>query len=187
MTTKKLLVLNNALLFLCVSMYLGTGWSLILFSFPIAPQLTIDNYYMQFVPQVTAATHFFTWMTGLMVLLAVIMIVAEWRSRMRWAPVVVLVGVLAATGLTLRFILPYNAAMSDGITDPVQLQEVLGRWMMLNRIRVGVWTVQWSAMMIFFAVRNYEREVFHAERPATGAGADLRRDSNDRAGAAAGA
>ena len=52
-----------AFLFLCVSMYFGTGWSLWLFSFPVTPQLTPAIYYLQFVPQVTAATEFFTQMT----------------------------------------------------------------------------------------------------------------------------
>ena len=36
----QLIVLNNSVLFACVSMYLGTGWSLVLFSFSIADQLT---------------------------------------------------------------------------------------------------------------------------------------------------
>jgi hypothetical protein len=34
-------------------MYLGTGWPLILFSFPLASKLCRDNYYKQFVPQVS--------------------------------------------------------------------------------------------------------------------------------------
>ncbi|WP_010099432.1 hypothetical protein [Burkholderia ubonensis] len=62
----RLLIANHAFLLLCASMYLGTGASLVLFSFPVAPQLTTDNYYLQFVPQVTAATAFFTVMTKLM-------------------------------------------------------------------------------------------------------------------------
>ena len=49
------LAINNLFLFLCTAMYLGTGWSPVLFSFPIAPKLRPDNYYNQFVPQVTAA------------------------------------------------------------------------------------------------------------------------------------
>jgi hypothetical protein len=60
------LAINNLFLFLCTAMYLGTGWSLVLFSFPIAAKLRPDNYYNQFVPQVTAATKFFTVMTVLM-------------------------------------------------------------------------------------------------------------------------
>ena len=49
------LAINNLFLFLCTSMYLGTGWSLVLFSFPIASTLRTDTYYNQFVPQVQAA------------------------------------------------------------------------------------------------------------------------------------
>ena len=62
----RLRVINSILLATCVAMYFGTGWSLILFSFPIRPQLIVNNYYLHFVPQVTAPTHFFTWMTAVM-------------------------------------------------------------------------------------------------------------------------
>jgi hypothetical protein len=145
-----LLTANNALLFLCVSMYLGTGWSLVLFSFPVAPQLTIHNYYMQFVPQVTSATHFFTYMTTLMIVLAVVMLAAEWRSVTRWAPIVVLGSVIVATLMTIWVILPLNDEMSRGITSPSRLRAVLDQWMALNRVRVGLWTVQWASMMAYF-------------------------------------
>jgi MFS superfamily sulfate permease-like transporter len=154
----KLLTLNHSLLFLCTSIYLGTGWSLVLFSFPVAPSLTTDNYYMQFVPQVTAATKFLTWLTLLMIALAIVMLIAEWRSGFRWVPIVVLLGVLAATGLTMKFLLPLNQEMAARITDPGRLGEVLSKWMSLNRVRVGMWTVQWLAMMVYFAVKTCQRE-----------------------------
>jgi len=148
---RKLLAVNHSILFLCVSMYLGTGWSLILFSFPIAPQLTVENYYLQFVPQVAAATKFFTYMTSLMIVLGVIMTIAEWKTGFRWVPLVVLAAVVAATGLTMIFIFPLNEAMSKGLTDPGQLKDVLSQWMFLNKIRVGLWTVQWFSLMVYFA------------------------------------
>jgi hypothetical protein len=154
----KLLTLNHSLLFLCTSIYLGTGWSLVLFSFPVAPSLTTDNYYMQFVPQVTAATKFLTWLTLLMIALAIVMLIAEWRTRFRWVPIVVLLGVLAATGLTMKFLLPLNQEMAARITDPDRLGQVLTKWMSLNRVRVGMWTVQWLAMMVYFAVKTFQRE-----------------------------
>lgn len=149
---KALLGLNHALLFLCTSMYLGTGWSLVLFSFPIAPELTPDNYYNQFVPQVTAATNFFTYMTMVMIACSVIMLIAERKTWLRWFPATVLAGVVAATALTMLFIFPYNEAMSQGITDPVQLKEILRKWMNLNVIRVSLWTIQWSCMMAYFYI-----------------------------------
>jgi len=148
-----LVVIAASLLFLCVSMYLGTGWSLVLFTFPIAPKLTVDNYYMQFVPQVDAATRFFTYMTMLMLALCAALIWVEWRSVYMWGPVVVLVATIAATTLTTRVIFPLNKAMKEGIRDPALLRETLAKWMTLNRIRVGLWTVQWLSMMCYFAAK----------------------------------
>jgi hypothetical protein len=139
-----------AFLFLCISMYLGTGWSLQLFSFPVASQLTISNYYLQFVPQVTAATAFFTKMTEAMIAANLVMLVAEWRTKLRWVPIVVLLAVIAATVLTVKLILPLNAIMAQGITDQTQLQDILTRWIMLNKWRVILWTIQWFAMMVYF-------------------------------------
>lgn len=152
---RALLVLNHSLLLLCASMYLGTGWSLVLFSFPIAPQLTPENYYLQFIPQVQAATQFFTYMTAAMIGFAIVMLVAEWHSGLRWVPVIVLAGVIAATVLTLKFIIPYNEEMAARITDPARLSTTLGKWMALNRVRVSLWTVQWLAMMSYFAVITF--------------------------------
>jgi hypothetical protein len=149
----RILALNHSVLFLCVSMYLGTGWSLVLFSFPIADQLTVANYYLQFVPQVDAATRFFTWMTTLMIVLNLVMLVAEWKRADRWVPMVVLAGVLGATGLTVWRILPLNAVMASHITDPALLTTTLERWVTLNRLRVALWSIQWLAMMCYFALR----------------------------------
>lgn len=143
-------VVNAAFLFLCTSMYLGTGWSLVLFQFPIASELTTANYYSHFVPQVEAATRFFTFMTMAMLVSGAVMVFSEWGSGYLWVPVVVLAGIVAATLLTTRFILPLNARMKDGITDENELPRVLRRWTALNRVRVGLWTVQWGAMMVWF-------------------------------------
>jgi len=148
-----LLALNSAFLFACASMYFGTGWSEILFSFPIVPQLTPANYYLAFVPEVAAATHFFTGMTIAMLVSAIIMAVAEWRTGYLWAPVVVLLAVIAATVLTERSIFPLNAQMSAGIKDAGELQGILAQWTALNRVRVWMWTAEWAAMMAYFACK----------------------------------
>jgi hypothetical protein len=47
------LTTNHIFLFLGTLTYLGTGWPLILFSIPLASKLCRDNYYKQFVPQVS--------------------------------------------------------------------------------------------------------------------------------------
>jgi hypothetical protein len=146
-------ILDASLLLLCASMYLGTGWSLVLFSFPSRAQLTVDNYYEQFVPPVERATRFFTWMTMVMMAAAIVLIVADWHSPYVIAPTVVLAGVIAATALTTKFIFPYNKRMAAHIRDPAELQLILGKWIRLNWIRVLLWTVQWVAITSWFAVR----------------------------------
>jgi hypothetical protein len=147
-----LLKINKGLLFACVSMYFGTGWSLIFFQLPSADTFTPDNYYDQFVPQVTRATDFFTIMTIVMMVSAIIMIIEHWNSVKKWFPITVLAGVFIATLLTMIYIFPYNEQMAVGITQMEELQEVLGKWMRLNVIRVSIWTVEWLAMLLYFLI-----------------------------------
>jgi hypothetical protein len=66
-----------ALMLLFASMYLGTGWSLVLFSFPLAPRLTPQTYALPFVEPVRNATRFFTFMTIAMLVAAVVLTVGE--------------------------------------------------------------------------------------------------------------
>lgn len=147
---KKLLSLNKMLLFACVSMYFGTGWSMVLFSFPLAPDLSPDNYYLQFVPQVQSATNFFTYMTMVMFGSSIIFIIEEWKSPKKWYPIGILALVVLATLLTVIYIFEYNEQMAGGIKDPDVLQEVLAKWMKLNTIRVSLWTLQWLTMALYY-------------------------------------
>jgi len=147
-----LLKINKGILFACVSMYFGTGWSLIFFQFTSAESFTPENYYDQFVPQVTRATEFFTVMTIVMMISAAIMIIEHWRSIKKWFPITVLAGVFIATLLTMVYIFPYNQQMAEGITEMDVLHEVLGKWMNLNTVRVSIWTVEWLAMLLYFLI-----------------------------------
>lgn len=144
------LLANHCLLFLCCSIYLGTGISLVFFQFPLEPKLTPDNYYLMFVEPVANATHFFTYMTIVMLVTGVIMLVTEWFTGLRWVPVIVLLGVVAATLLTIFFIFDYNNELAAGISDPQRLKIVFANWASMNRIRVGLWCIQWLAMMYWF-------------------------------------
>ena len=146
---------NALFLLLTASMYLGTGWSLWIFQFPSAASLTPANYWFAFVPQVEAATSFFTWMTALMLLSCIFMAVSEWTTGYRWTPIVVFLAVVLATVLTKLYIFPYNATMEKGITSQALLTETLGKWITLNKIRVSLWTVEWAAMAAYAGLRLY--------------------------------
>ena len=147
---KTLLRLNKILLFACISMYFGTGMSLVLFSFPLAPDLTPDNYYLIFVPQVQAATTFFTYMTNVMMICCIIFIIEKWRSKDKWYPIAILSLVVLSTLLTIFFIFEYNEQMAAGIEDLATLQEVLDNWMKLNTFRVSIWTLQWLTLAFYY-------------------------------------
>jgi hypothetical protein len=146
-------VANVVFLLACVSMYFGTGWSLVLFSFPIAPRLTTETYYLQFVPQVQAATAFLTPMTIAMLVSAPVMIWTEWSTGYRWVPIVVLMAIIVATALTEKVIFPLNVEMAAGIKEQARLTDVLARWMSFNRIRVWLWTVEWLALAAYLAMK----------------------------------
>jgi MFS superfamily sulfate permease-like transporter len=146
----RLLLLNHVLLLLCCSIYLGTGFSLVFFQFPLEPQLTVDNYQLIFVAPVMAATHFFTYMTILMLICGLIMLATEWLSGLRWVPVLVLVGIVAATALTVWVIIPLNDELAAGVPDPARLKTVFHEWANLNRVRFALWGIQWATMAYWF-------------------------------------
>lgn len=146
----RFLVLNNAILFLCCSIYLGTGVSLIFFQFPLEPKLTIDNYYLIFVDPVDNATRFFTYMTVLMLITGAVMLVTEWFSGVKWVPVIVLAALVTSTLATIYLIFPHNEALRNGITNPAELADTFGKWATLNRVRVTLWVIMWLAMMYYF-------------------------------------
>ncbi len=143
-------VLLAASLLLFASVYLGTGWSLVLFSFPLAPKLTPETYHLPFVEPVRNATRFFTFMTAAMLVASAVLVARAGEDL--WMPLSYLVATVAATALTLIFIFPYNKELSGGVRDPERLREVLGRWMRLNVVRVALWTVQWAVVTVWFVL-----------------------------------
>lgn len=147
----RLYLLNNALLFMAVSIYFGTGWSTAIFQFPVMPHLTPANYYLHFIPQIDAATTFFTFLVTLMAITGVVMIVGEWRTRFRWVPILVLLAVVAATSLTYFVVFPINDIFRKGVTEQAQLVSLIERWKTLTWVRVGIWSFEWALMMYYFA------------------------------------
>jgi hypothetical protein len=186
---RKLQLLNHSLLFLCASLYLGTGWSIVLFTFPITPQFTVDNYALHFVPQIASATIFFSVVTTLMIVTAAVMFWCERRTPFKWVPAVVLASVCCAASLTMIFIFPVNRAMTEGITDPAALAGYVARWKTLHSVRMAFWTTNWLAVMIYFAVKLYQRETEHGQLEMAQAGAARHRGGHgaERAGAGASA
>lgn len=152
----KLLLISYAILFAGVSIYFGTGWSTVIFQFPTLPELNVSNYYLHFVPQVAAATTFFTILVPMMCIICLIMLKAEWRTRFRWVPIVVLIAIIAASSVTYFLIFPINKEMAARITDAQQLSTAISKWVQYTWYRVVLWSIEWIVMMYYFAARAYQ-------------------------------
>lgn len=153
---RKLLLLDYAILFFGASYYLGIGWSTAITQFPIISQLNVSNYYLHFVPQVAASTNFLYVLVPVMFVVCLVMLVAEWRTRWRWVPIVILLALLTSSAITYFLIFPINRAMSAGITDPNQLAAALHGWVRYTWYRIPLWSVEWLCMMYYFAARAYQ-------------------------------
>ncbi|MDQ4047944.1 MAG: hypothetical protein M3131_00965 [Actinomycetota bacterium] len=146
-------VVVAAFMLLFASMYLGTGWSLVLFSFPLAPRLTPETYALPFLEPIRNATRFFTVMTTAMLVAGAALTVGEADSEYLWVPIVYLAGVIGATLVTVVLIFPYNQELRAGVTDPDRLRVVLRKWMRLTVVRVVLWTTQWVAVALYLVLK----------------------------------
>ena len=147
---RRLLLLNHAVLFACTSIYLGTSWSLVHFHFQAFPQLTVDTYYVPFVVPVQAATMFFIILFNVMLVTIGVMLLAEWGTRFVWYAVAELVLTVGAATFTALLFFPYNDALAAGVTDPAELERIIGAWMSLHYMRHVLWTAMWGVMMGYF-------------------------------------
>lgn len=159
-TVKKTLVdINNAYIFFCASLYLGMFWSLHFFWFPSYPDtITLENYYNSIIPQTTAATKFFFVSIPIMCVAIIIMLITEWKSRLRWVPLAWIPGLLVPVVVQQAYIEKVNNQFIAGVTDAQVLQDLLKEWMFLNDIRWIILTIMWGITMYFFIAKARGKE-----------------------------
>ena len=155
---RTLLDINNAYIFFCSSIYLGMFWSLHFFWFPNYPDtLTVANYYDAIIPQTTTATRYFFITIPIMAVAILIMLITEWKSRLRWVPLLWIPGLLAPVIVQQAFIERINNAFIAGVSDQETLQSLLKEWMFLNDVRFVVLALMWGVTMYFFLAKARQR------------------------------
>ena len=82
-----------------------------------------------------------------------IMLITEWRTKLRWVPLTWIPGLLIPVVVQQQFIESINDQFKAGITDPELLQKLLKEWMFLNDIRWIVLTIMWLITMYFFTAK----------------------------------
>lgn len=151
---KTLIDLNHAYIFFCASIYLGLFWSLHFFWFPNYPStLNASNYFDAIIPQTTTATKFFFITIPIMAVAIVVMLITEWKTKLRWVPLTWIPGLLIPVIVQQAFIEDVNNQLIAGVTDETQLQELLREWMFLNDIRWVILTIMWGITMYFFIAK----------------------------------
>jgi hypothetical protein len=151
---KILLTINHVYLLFGATLYVGVLWAMKFFWFPTWHKLTTANYYDQFVPQTTAATKFFTVVVPLMFLASLIMIVSEWKTKLRWIAIAILLTLGAATFIGTTKIIPINKIMAQGVTDQTQLTELMTKWIALNEFRFYSLTFLWLLVVFYFVTKG---------------------------------
>ena len=159
--TKQTLVdINNAYIFFCASIYLGMFWSLHLFWFPNYPKtLNVTNYYDAIIPQTNLATKFFLVTIPIMAVAILIMLITEWRTKLRWVPIAWIPGLLTPVIVQQKFIESINNQFKAGVTDPEVLQKLLKEWMFLNDVRWIILTIMWLITMYFFIAKTRQHSL----------------------------
>lgn len=153
-TKRTLIDINNAYIFFCASIYLGLFWSLHFFWFPNYPStLNVSNYFDAIIPQTTTATKFFFITIPVMALAIGVMLITEWKTRLRWVPIAWIPGLLIPVIVQQAFIEDVNNQLIAGVNDERQLQELLSEWVFLNDIRWVILTIMWGITMYFFIAK----------------------------------
>lgn len=151
---KTLIDINNAYIFFCASIYLGLFWSLHFFWFPNYPStLNVGNYFDAIIPQTTTATKFFFVTIPIMALAIAVMLITEWKTKLRWVPLAWIPGLLIPVIVQQAFIEDVNNQLIAGVTDEAVLQELLKQWMFLNDLRWVILTIMWGITMYFFIAK----------------------------------
>lgn len=157
---RTLVDINNAYIFFCSSIYLGMFWSLHLFWFPNYPStLTLENYYDAIIPQTTLATQFFFVTIPIMAVAIVIMLITEWKTHLRWVPILWIPGLLAPVIVQQAYIEAVNNEFSAGVTSEARLQELLQEWMYLNDVRWIILSIMWGVTMYFFIAKARKKYI----------------------------
>lgn len=142
----------GAALLLMASIYLGTGFSMMVLQLPgMKKSLNPSNFDDRMNAPIRRATTAFAVQVLLMVLGGIVLTVAEWdEGAYRYAPLLYVVATVAATAWTMLVIFPVNQRLRDTNADPDQFRRLLDHWTRLSTVRFALWIVEWAAITSWF-------------------------------------
>jgi hypothetical protein len=138
-------------LVLFASIYMGSGYSLVVLQFPGAlKSVNAGNFDDRLGGPIRRATITWTVMVILMVAGGIVLTVHEWdHGGYRYGPLVYVVATVVATAWTLLIIFPVNQRLRDADDDPAEFTRALSLWMKLSVVRFAFWVTEWLAITIW--------------------------------------
>jgi len=144
--------------FFIASWHMGLMISVWLLWYPSWNGLTINTVKNNFDIPAQTATHLFVVMVPIAITTAFVLIIAEWKSGLRWPAIVAFLGLTGASVMAKYFLFPINDIIYAGVKSEDELTQLLVRWMALNNWRVFFSALTWIAMMTFYTIKS-ERKI----------------------------
>jgi hypothetical protein len=89
----------------------------------------------------------------------VIMLISEWKSKLKWVPIAWIPGLMIPVVVQQKFIEDINSQFKAGITDPDKLQVLLQEWMCWNNVRFVILAIMWGLTMYYFIAKTTQKVV----------------------------
>jgi hypothetical protein len=99
------------------------------------------------------ATEVFVILIPIMFVTIGIMIIAEWKTPLKWPAICALLGSFGSTIMAKYYLFPLNDLISAGLPTQAALTEILKKWMVLNDWRVVFSVFTWFSVLIFFLMK----------------------------------
>lgn len=141
-------VISKVYVSFVASIYLGLLWSLHFFWYPGWQSIRLATIDTQFTGPVLIAVQFFKILVPFMIIFSMVTVIIEWRSRLRWISLGILLTVLLNTVISFFLILPINSTIASGLSSQAALDDLLLEWMRLNDWRMFLSTVIWLLCVV---------------------------------------
>jgi len=150
---KWLLHINDAYTFFIASWHMGLMISVVLFWYPSWNGLTINTTQNNFDIPAQMATKLFVKLVPIAITTAFIMIVANWKTTLRWPAIFALIGLTGASVMAKYFLFPINDIIYAGVKTQEELKQLLIKWIAFNNWRVFFSCLTWLSMIIFYTMK----------------------------------
>ena len=139
------------------SIYVGLLGSLHYFWYPDLKLITNQNLQEMFILPLSHALSFFQIAVPVMLLMAGLLTLVQWKTELRWIAVWMLVLIIVQTLVSVIFLLPINTQIIENWNRKNDFSLILLEWMKINDIRLLLSIAIWLLCLVFFYSKKSSR------------------------------